>query len=558
MKIFAIIFWLVTSASAQFSRSLGSLGAGSGRGGAARFVSSLIVAICCLAFVGWDHGCSSCGGTTAQRVQPLVTSIGVNTHIYMGGVYSTSNIISDLSYLGLTTVRDYPRTYFSQTTNYDTLAAAGVKFDFDTAAGNCNNDTNAAALVSDWASFIASYPGALVSIEGLNEINNQPSCYLQAAATNNTTPTSSAVLHFGATLASLLGVHAGGYDAGMTIVDTTTGSAIPTNTVQSSAAATTVTMNANAAGSGVGNGDTITFEANASLTGGSNILANNAAAVAFQQGLYNGTHASVSGVNVLNFTTCCSPAGTLGSADYNNMHFYSTFGSQPLAEFSTSYNQNFVAGLGPVQTTETGFYTAGSTPPGSLIGTDGVDNATQARYLLMTVMDFWSAGIVKTYIYEMADEACDAGNTNAEDHYGLFDCSNNPKTAATAFQNFHTILNDSGGTAFTFTPGQLNYTATGLPAPNTPSYQYGGYQLLFQKSNGHFEIVLWNELNSWGYNSGETTPTPSSVTITLGTAATTVNVYDPVTGGSPTNTYSGVTTVNLSLTTDMQIVEVIP
>ena len=194
----------------------------------------------------WDHGGPS--GQTAQRVQPLVTSIGVNTHIYQGGVYCTSNIISDLAYLGVNSVRDYPRTYFSQTTNYNTLAAAGVKFDFDVAAGNCNSDSVASTLASDWASFISSYPGTLLTVEGLNEINNQPSCYLQAATTNATTANGNPTLHFAATLASLQAVHSGGFDAGMTIVDTTTGSAIPSNTVQSSAAATTVTMNQNAAG----------------------------------------------------------------------------------------------------------------------------------------------------------------------------------------------------------------------------------------------------------------------------------------------------------------------
>lgn len=509
-------------------------------------------------FGGWDHGCtsncSSVNGVVAQKSGDLINAIAVNTHIYQGGVYSTSNITSDFTYLGIAQqVRDYPPQYFSATSSFNTLATAGVKFDFNIAGEGCGNSNRVATgLIPGWVTFQGSFPSAIQAVEGPNEINNQPVCYLNSQNTNNTTGIGNSILHFSATPAYAQAIHTGGYDAGMIVSDTTNATAIPSSTAQSSTTSTTLTMSATAVSPGVGNPDAIQFEAN---SGQSNTEpANNAAAVAYQSDLFVQSRASLTGVSVINYTGCCVPAGATGTADFNNMHYYPTFGSQPLAELAGQYSESFfLTGL-PMVVTETGYYTAGTTPGGSLIGTDGVDAITQARYSIYDIMDLWALGIPKIYLYELIDECSDPGNTNVQCHFGLFDNSNSPKTLATTIKNFAALLSDGGS----FTPGKLDYMVSGLPAPNPGAFVYGGHQMLFQKSNGNYYIVLWYEAIAWGFNSGDQTVTPVTIPIETATPKTTINIYDPVTGSSPTNTYSNTNYITVSLGADPIVVEVIP
>lgn len=73
------------------------------------------------------------------------------------------------------------------------------------------------------------------------------------AATNNTTASGNATLHFASTPSWIV--------AGMSVRDVTSSSVIPANTTVLSTTGTTVVMSANASGGGVGNGDSIAFSA---------------------------------------------------------------------------------------------------------------------------------------------------------------------------------------------------------------------------------------------------------------------------------------------------------
>jgi hypothetical protein len=79
-----------------------------------------------------------------------------------------------------------------------------------------------------------------------------------AAATNATTASGNATLHFAATPAWIV--------AGMSVRDVTSPSVIPANTTVLSTTGTTVVMSNNATGAGVGSGDSIVFSAFAPAT----------------------------------------------------------------------------------------------------------------------------------------------------------------------------------------------------------------------------------------------------------------------------------------------------
>src|SRR5262249_40226633 len=80
-----------------------------------------------------------------------------------------------------------------------------------------------------------------------------------------------------------------------------------------------------------------------------------------------------------------------------------------------------------------------------------------------------------------------------------------------------------------FTPGSLNYSI-----PSEPSTVH---DLLIQKSNGNFELAVWDE----------NTTANDSVTVNLGSTYGTVNVYDPTVGTTPTQTLSSVSSLPLTL-----------
>ena len=307
-------------------------------------------------------------------------------------------------------------------------------------------------------------------------------------------------------------------------------------TALSTISSTTTVMSSNALGAGVANGDATRFIA---------YYNNPAPGIAWQQDIYNKTHADshLTGVPVINFTDFPS-YGVVGSADYNNQHFYPSQGAggQPgwIAGPATD-----IASL-PQAVTETGWFT--------LPASSGVSQLAQSLLSLNDIFDLYvTTQSQYTYFYELIDEA-GSGDTVGFHHYGLFDYNNSPKTVATALKNLVTILTNSGGA---FSPGTLHYSISPFPAHSIALDNNGAQALLLQKANGHFFICVWNEPEIWN-GSTDVTPPTTSATLTLPATETTVNVYDPQIQSTPINTYSGVSSVPLSIAADQLIVEVIP
>ena len=141
-------------------------------------------------------------------------------------------------------------------------------------------------------------------------------------------------------------------------------------------------------------------------------------------------------------------------------------------------------------------------------------------------------GWAYTFIYQLKDN--DGGYANS---FGIFDTNANPKLGATYIHNLTSVLNDTAS----FTPGTLNYSIPGEPATV--------HDLLLEKGNGAFELVVWDERPV-----GEAT---DNVTVNLGNQHGTVNVYDVTVGTSSLQTLINVSSVALTLTDHPLIVEVI-
>lgn len=246
--------------------------------------------------------------------------------------------------------------------------------------------------------------------------------------------------------------------------------------------------------------------------------------------------------------------GTVGdlsaSATFANAHTYPS--SAPnIHNFMANINADakLAASSRPVAITEYGWITY---PDGSpTAGYGRVSRAAQAAYVVEGIFDAWRLGNPYYFYYAFYDD-----NSGA---YGLFDDFGNAKPAAVAVHNVFALLADSGVQGLSFAPGKLDYALSGMPAPTTGVSGSGGQQVLLQKSDGSFWLVLWNEQALNNTSTGaDISIAPVSITLTLGAIAKSIMVYDPLIGTGAVKSASGVTSLAISLPAHPILVAVVP
>jgi hypothetical protein len=242
------------------------------------------------------------------------------------------------------------------------------------------------------------------------------------------------------------------------------------------------------------------------------------------------------------------PAGT-PYADYANTHNYvcghtsvlsdnvawnassPTLNSSwdgPYVEYGVTWHEGFTGYSDPELvtlpkvTTETGWLTS---------GTGAITEEQQARLFLDLYAAAFKQGFSYTFIYMLRDDP-------VQGYWGLIDTSYNPKTSGTYIHNLTTILADTA----TGTPGKLDYSIAGEPATV--------HDLLLQKSNGTFELVVWDE--RLAVSSDDATDT---VVVDLTKSRPMVTVYDPTTGTSPVQVLHDVSSVSLTLSDHPNVLE---
>ena len=172
----------------------------------------------------------------------------------------------------------------------------------------------------------------------------------------------------------------------------------------------------------------------------------------------------------------------------------------------------------PKVTTETGWVTS---------GTGAITEEQQARIFLNLYLSAFKQGFSYTFIYMLRDDP-------NQGYWGLFDTSYNPKKSGTYLHNLTTLLADTGSRS----PGKLDYAISGEPATV--------HDLLLQKSDGTFALVVWDERPTGGSD---------MVTVDLHTSRATVTVYDPTTGTSPSQSLQNVSAVPLTLSDHPVVLE---
>lgn len=129
------------------------------------------------------------------------------------------------------------------------------------------------------------------------------------------------------------------------------------------------------------------------------------------------------------------------SMDASNLHSYPPNGAPPASNVDSELRRaEAMAPRKPAFSTETGYRTGG--PP--LPGNKPVDPRTASAYLTSLVLEYYRAGIHRSYLYELVDEKPDRFNKDPQQHFGLLHNNLKPKPAFHALHNLISLLSVGG------------------------------------------------------------------------------------------------------------------
>ena len=156
----------------------------------------------------------------------------------------------------------------------------------------------------------------------------------------------------------------------------------------------------------------------------------------------------------------------------------------------------------------------------------------QALLYLSVYLDQFKRGWKHTSIYLLRDRTDEQGNQT----FGFYRPDYTPRLAATYFHNLTTILSDEASAG---EPGKLDYSI-----PNQPATVH---DLLLQKHDGTFELVVWNERYTGGSD---------DISVHLSSAAALAALFDPTLGTSAVRSLGRGNSIGLTLSNHPVIIQV--
>ncbi len=162
-----------------------------------------------------------------------------------------------------------------------------------------------------------------------------------------------------------------------------------------------------------------------------------------------------------------------------------------------------------------------------------VTEEIHALNLMNLYLAQFARGWKHTAVYLLRDREDEGGNQK----FGFFKPNYTPRKAAVYLHRLTSILADRNAA---HEPGKLAYEIPARPATV--------HDLLLQKSNGHFELIVW----------GERLKGSDRVKVKLGGVHPTVKVFDPTLDTSATSVLRNVDSVDLTLSDHPMILEISP
>ncbi len=233
--------------------------------------------------------------------------------------------------------------------------------------------------------------------------------------------------------------------------------------------------------------------------------------------------------------------------DYGNTHSYPgglppTSGGWGIRLDRAISECRKVCGEKPIVATETGYHNRVQEK-----GHPGVSEKAEAKYLPRLLLTYFDAGIVRTYLYEFADEKPDPQFTNMQQHFGLIRVDGSPKPAFFAIKNLIDLLADPGPA---FEPGSLAYDLEG----DTKDIR----QVLLGRRDGSFDLILWQEVPSFDLsNRKDLEVAPRAVTLRL-PAPVRLESYRPIISSERVSSLEHLSEVNLNVSDEPLVIRVTP
>lgn len=228
--------------------------------------------------------------------------------------------------------------------------------------------------------------------------------------------------------------------------------------------------------------------------------------------------------------------------NYGNLHPYPA-GAMPSIVFPKQIDlEEIMCSNKPIIFTETGYHNAINERNDQ----PGISETAAAKYIPRLFLEDYLHGIPRTYLYELLDEAPDPGLTNPQMHWGLIRADGTEKPAFLALKNLIAELADSQA------PASLSPLSMVLQTNETQIHH-----LLLQKSNGMYDLVLWQEIPSYDIPThADINNPPASAVLTLGQQARSITAYQPVTQEAPIHTWNNVSSVSLEIPDHPLVVEI--
>lgn len=221
--------------------------------------------------------------------------------------------------------------------------------------------------------------------------------------------------------------------------------------------------------------------------------------------------------------------------DYGNIHSYPSGFLPTNAMAGNIALAQRLTGNKPIIATETGYNNAYLNETN--IYAPGVTEAASAKYLPRVFLEFYNAGIVKSFSYELVDSYIDTTLKDQESHFGLLRSDFSYKPAAVALKNLITLLKDPGDD---FKPSSLDYTIAGGNADLRHT--------LLQKRDGTFWLAVWQEVLSYDPSTrSDLVIAPLSLTLTTAIPLVRATSYLPNDSVDPTGLADATHTLNLSV-----------
>lgn len=238
-----------------------------------------------------------------------------------------------------------------------------------------------------------------------------------------------------------------------------------------------------------------------------------------------------------------APVGDLSAwMDFGSIHPYAG-GKTPLANLDDHETRlEVVNRTRPVAATEAGYHNALA----SSSDHPAVTEHAMARYAPRTFLDFYTAGVTRTFLYELLDQG--SGSTEQENNFGLIRRDGSEKPAYTALKNLIGVLADPGPS---FTPGKLAYALLGDTT--------GVRRLLFTKRDGRFYLVLWQEVSSYDLvGKRDVQVTDRILTLRLSPAPGQVRIISPLDSVQAIRQVQYVASLPVPVSDSPVVVEILP